>query len=243
MKLHPETIPSPQDYAEAFRLESAKAYPEIDRLEQSVGFALDRAKLEAAAQVLACPVKASPPNWQHGRVIYTVARRYLAATPGPSFLFLDIGTAKGFSALCLQWALLDSGVSGVVESVDVIDPRAKVFRNSVRDTESENRLADYHREWPDASRIVFHKCTGLQWLLKSDERVHIAFVDGKHSGDVVREEAKRLASRQQPWDLAIFDDVQLPGIADALYGLRSLYDCTHIELATANRKYAVGVRK
>jgi hypothetical protein len=242
MNIHPTTIPSRQDYAEAFRLESAKDYPEMDRLEQSVGYAVGRERLEAAAQILACPVKANPPNWQHGRMLYAYTRRYLANTTGRVCL-LDIGTAKGFSALMLKWALVDSGLEGSVDSVDVIDPLAKVYRNSVLDTDCESRLADYHLAWPEASEIQFHKMTGVRWLEQSSDRVHVAFVDGKHSGDVVVEEGRLLASRQQPWDLAIFDDVQLPGIADAVYRLRSLYDMTHIELKAANRKYAVGVRR
>jgi hypothetical protein len=242
MNLHPATIPSRQDYAEAFRLESSKDYPEMDRLEQSVGYAVGRERLEAAAQILACPVKANPPNWQHGRMLYAYTRRYLANTSGRVRL-LDIGTAKGFSALMLKWALMDSGLQGSVDSVDVIDPLAKVYRNSVLDTDCENRLADYHLAWPEASEIQFHKMTGVRWLEQSSNRVHVAFVDGKHNGDVVVEEGRLLAARQQPWDLAIFDDVQLPGIADAVYRLRSLYDMTHIELKQANRKYAVGVRR
>lgn len=242
MNLHPATLPSRQDYADAFRRESSRDYPEMDRFEQSVGYALDRNRLEAAAQILACPVKANPPNWQHGRMLYAYARRYLSSAQGPVSL-LDIGTAKGFSALMLKWALMDAGVVGTVDSVDVIDPLAKAFRNSVLDTYSENRLADYHRAWPEASEIRFHKMTGLKWLQQSTERVHLAFVDGKHSGDVVVEEGKLLAARQQPWDLVIFDDMQLPGVAEAVYRLRTLYDVTHIELNDANRKYAVGVRR
>lgn len=243
MKLHPPTIPSRQDYAEAFLRESSRVYPEMDRLESSVGYAIGKERLEAAAQILACPVKTNPPNWQHGRVLYAYTRQYLANCTPAYVSLLDIGTAKGFSALVLLWALIDSGMNGEVESVDVIDPLAKVFRNSVLDTESENRLADYHRAWPEASQIQFHKMTGLKWLQQSSERVHVAFVDGKHSGDVVLEEGRLLASRQEPWDLVIFDDMQLPGIADAVYSLRALYDVTHIELNDANRKYAVGVRR
>src|SRR3989304_7206134 len=67
-------------------------------------FALERTRLEAAARVLACPIKAGPPNWQHGRVLYALTRRYRLTAEGPLYC-LDIGTAKGFSALCLLWAV------------------------------------------------------------------------------------------------------------------------------------------
>ena len=57
--------------------------------------------VEAAARVLACPLKANPPNWQHGRVLYAGYRAYLAGLQR-RVLLLDIGTAKGFSAAAMS---------------------------------------------------------------------------------------------------------------------------------------------
>ena len=184
MNLHPVTMPTRQQYDAAFAAECARSYPEIREYEIETGCAIDRERLESAARILACPVKASPPNWQHGRILYATARRYLVTSDSPVRI-VDIGTAKGFSALMLLWALNDSGKEGRVESVDVIDPNAKVFRNSVLDVDGDRRLSDYHRDWPEAEAITFRKSTGVDWLSLTKERVHLAFVDGKHSADVV----------------------------------------------------------
>src|SRR3990172_8581667 len=93
-------IPPVEAYEAACALERTRRYPLVDDFEARQGFALDRARLEAAARVLACPIKARPPNWQHGRVLYALTRRYRLTAEGPLYC-LDIGTAKGFSALCL----------------------------------------------------------------------------------------------------------------------------------------------
>lgn len=236
------TRPTPHQYHEAFREESLRVYPVVDDYELATGYALDRRKLEAAAEILACPVKASGPNWQHGRILYTAMRAYLAVATGP-VRCVDIGTAKGFSALVALWALMDSGVDGTVESVDVIDPLAKQYRNSVLDCHAENRLADYLKPWPEAAAIKFYQSTGIDWLKRSLDRVHVAFVDGKHSADVVRQEGDLLAERQQPGDLVMFDDVQIEGVKVAVKSLSKLYALETITLANGKRAYAVGVRR
>src|SRR5262245_9408863 len=117
------------EYEAAFRKECDQSYPVVDALEKRYGYAIDRTKLNIAAHVLACPLKKNPPNWQHGRILYALTRHYLQGQIDVSLL--DVGTAKGFSALCLLWSLRDTDILGSVTSVDVIDPLARVKRNTV----------------------------------------------------------------------------------------------------------------
>ncbi len=231
---------APERYRVAFAAERVNEYPVIDAIEREAGFAIDRQKLEAAARVLACPVKANPPNWQHGRAIYALTRAYLVLGRNGVTL-LDIGTAKGFSALCLQWALDDSDLFGDVISVDVIDPKSHTLRNTVVECDGLKSLVDVLGPWPEANLIDFRHETGIGWLMDHPERVHVAFVDGKHSRDVVAKEAELLRDRQEPGDLVIFDDVQIQGVADAV-GTISGYD---VECVTVKpeRRYAIARRR
>lgn len=228
-------------YAEVFVRECGQEYPVVDAFEQQCGYAVDRAQLEAAAAVLACPVKKNPPNWQHGRVIYAAARRYLE-TASEQVSVLDVGTAKGFSALCLRWALRDAGVAGDVTSVDVIDPASAVSRNTVAEVDGPLTLRDILAPWPEAESIAFEQSTGVAWLEQHRERVHIAFVDGKHSGVVVRREGVLLAERQRSGDLAIFDDVHIPDVSVAVNSLMGDYRIKYLEVLP-HRHYAIGVRR
>jgi hypothetical protein len=196
------TPPTVADYDRIFEAERLNEYPMVDAFEQRMGFALDRQRLEDAARVLACPLKDNPPNWQHGRVLYalTVGRGRSVAEP---LNMLDIGTAKSFSALCLLWGrgAAPDGVwvgSGGVTSVDVLDPLARVRRNTVAEV-------------------------------------------GKHEESVVREEGRLLADRQEPGDVVMFDDVQIPGVAKAVAGLKG-YEFEYLEVKP-ERKYAIGVRR
>jgi len=227
-------------YVSAFEAERVREYPIVDDFERDAGFALDRGRLEDAARVLACPVKKNPPCWQHGRILYAQARRYLAGTEDYYMTFLDIGTAKGFSALCMAWALADAGHAGMVVSIDVIDPYAMVDRNSILDPMTVPELVDPW--WPMSVDREFHGMPGADWLalLPRDERVHFAFVDGKHDFNAVSAEGRMLAEHQEPGDVAIFDDVHVPGVNRAVSNLP--YAGQRIKVLT-NRAYLLGERQ
>ncbi len=231
-------IPTREEYARVFHEEQCREYPVMDALEATAGYAIDRATMEGAARVLACPVKGHPPNWQHGRMIYALVREYLSTRTGP-FSLVDIGTAKGFSALCLLWALGEH--EGHVVSVDVLDPKSHARRNSVAECDGLKTLAEMQAPWPEASLIEFRHQTGIDCLSASMDRIHVAFVDGKHDATVVAQEAKLLSYRQEPGDLAIFDDVHLPAIWAAVAAAKG-YDVTRIDLLP-HRAYAVAVRR
>lgn len=231
-----------ETYHQAFERERQNEYPAIDAYERGCGFAIERWRLEGAARVLACPVKVNPPNWQHGRVIYAVTRSFLRDRPEEDILLLDIGTAKGFSALCLLWALQDSGCKGKIASVDVLDPEERVRRNSVAEVEGLLKLNEILAPWPEAQQIQFRKSTGVEWLqTNKNERVHLAFVDGKHNFDHASREGNLLRRCQLIGDIIIFDDVQILDVSKAV---NQLQDYTKDYLvANSQRAYAIAVRQ
>lgn len=131
-------------YNGIFAKERRSSYPIIDRYESSFGFAIDRDKLESMARTLACPLKVNPPNWQHGRVIYTTLRNYLRAANLTGYHpILDIGTAKGFSACVMSHAIADAQSGCGVVSVDVVSPNDKIRRNSVAELDGLKTIDEF----------------------------------------------------------------------------------------------------
>jgi predicted O-methyltransferase YrrM len=226
-------------YESAFHTERMHLYPAISAFEDKCGYAIGRERLEDAARTLACPVKAHPPNWQHGRVLYAITRQRLAQDKEPATL-VDIGTAKGFSALCLMWALLDANVSGRVVSVDVVNPLDRVRRNSVAELDGLLTVLDFVAPWPEADGIQFTHTTSAQWQGFNPQRIAVAFVDGKHTYQAVKADAKRVAAAQRIGDVMVFDDLHIPGIAAAVAELKG-YSIERIE-ALPCRVYAVARR-
>lgn len=229
-------------YDRAFADECRQMYPVVTAFEQRCGYAVDRARLDAAARVLACPVKANAPNWQHGRVLYAAARKFFEEGIRGHMVALDIGTAKGFSALCLKWAMDDASRYGKVVSVDVIPPESTQSRNTVAELDGPVTLREILTPFPESEVIEFYHSTGISWLEQSLERVHVAFIDGKHAGHVVRREGLLLAAHQQTGDLAIFDDVHIPDVSVAQVSLHHEYHFEYLDVLP-RRKYAIGVRR
>lgn len=230
--------PSYDDYNTVFHKECAHRYLSIEAWEVSLGYALDRERLEHAARILACPLKVNPPNWQHGRLIYSALRNILAYYKG-EVLLLDIGTAKGFSALCMLWALLDSrpNVTGKVVSLDVIDPHARVRRNTIAEVDGYKTLAEILKPWPEAKEIEFIQSTGVHWLSEHFDHVTFAFIDGKHKYDQVRLEAQLIAQRQLHNDYIMFDDVHIEGVMKAATELKDYERAAHIKLLPEREYY------
>jgi predicted O-methyltransferase YrrM len=232
------------DYEAAFALERGRAYPVMDELESQWGYALDRVRLESAARVLACPVKRNPPNWQHGRLIYALGRRYLADQNHAPQTWVDIGTAKGFSACAMSWALGDAGHFGDIWSFDVIPPGSRQSRNSVDDHKTVEEFVTPFRA--PAVGVSFHLANDLlAWSPAA--RINFAFIDGGHSYQAVRQDIETVATRQRRGDVIVLDDLQLPSVAEAVrkpwvFDGGGLYEITEIALSPA-RRYAIAVRQ
>lgn len=230
-------------YESVFAEESRRVYPAVDALERATGFALEPERYLPAAKVLACPVKTNPPNWQHGRVLYSVTRKYLDGWANHQRTrALDIGTAKGFSALCVRFAIEDDGNDAESVSVDVIPPEARVSRNTIAEVDGLKTLPEILEPWPEAQRITFVKSTGIDWLMAHSERVNIAFVDGKHSGDVVYREGLLLSARQDSGDIVVFDDVHILDVWRAVDSLAGFYNIERLQVLP-KRAYAIARRK
>jgi hypothetical protein len=123
----------------------------------------------------------------------------------------------------------------------VLDPNERVSRNTVAEVDGLKTLGEILAPWPEAQSITFLKSTGQKWLQEHPERVHVAFVDGKHSYEAVSWEGALLGERQQAGDIVMFDDVQIGGVAKAVKELTA-YAIEYVDVLP-NRRYAIGVRK
>lgn len=242
--------PTREDYRRAFETECTHHYPDVAAFEAVCGYAIGEKLLRGAAETLACPVKANPPNWQHGRVIYAALRAYLRnRKPDDFVLCLDIGTAKGFSALMAAYALEHAGQVGVVASVDIVDPAARVSRNTVADLAEggPRTVPELLKPFPEASRIQLYGGGSAKLFATAQPggRINFAYVDGKHTYGAVAFEMDALAHHQQPGDLVVIDDMQIDPVAAAVEGRCALGAYWLLAIVAAipgKREYAIVVR-
>jgi cephalosporin hydroxylase len=129
---------------------------------------------------------------------------------------LDIGTAKGFSAICAATAGASAGRIGVVHTVDVIPPESRAARNAPTDLvftrpTLPELIADMATGKMPGWEIHSYCDTGIGFLntIPDHIRIDFAFVDGKHRHDVVHAELSAIAAHQRRDDVIVVDDVQL----------------------------------
>lgn len=236
-----------EQYEKVFFNEKQSHYPEVDHWESSTGFEVDDDWLHERARVLACPVKANPPCWQHGRVIYSTVRAWIRDTDvfgrnGGPIQCLDIGTAKGFSALVIVRALLDSKVPFKLTSIDVIDPDAKARRNTIAEVDGLKTLYETVGQYEESRHVEFVLGKAENWLMMNRGRIHLAFVDGKHTYDAVKKELTFLTSSQESGDILILDDVHMPGVMKA--AMECLKDYAFVTIrALPERAYMVAGKR
>jgi hypothetical protein len=236
------------DYDRIFKDECAVAYPALDAFEERSHVALDKKRLQRAARVLACPLKANPPNWQHGRVIYACIRKLLKPFSGDVVL-IDVGTAKGFSAVVAAWALSDARVEGIIHSFDVIEPTARVKRNSVAECDKPSGLTIEEFVAPfmpidERVEVRFHGTPLYPWARDNRGLCTFAFVDGKHTEAAVAADAACIRRMQHTkGDMIVFDDIQIDGVRRAVNDLRPHYEIEILWALEGRRGYAVARRK
>lgn len=234
-----------KQYDAIFERERHSSYPIVDAYEKMHGYAIDRTKLESMARTLACPYKANPPNWQHGRIIYSTLRRFLLGTTfSERITVLDIGTAKGFSACVMTHALADHKVDGMVVSLDIVDPSQRVARNSVAELDGLKTVDEFVEDHINKSvHAAFFGRGSMPWLnyaLDQNGRVPFAFVDGKHTYDAVCFEVAALAQLQKPGDVVVLDDCQIEPVGRAVRQQR-MYTVNYVDIGP--RIYAIAVRR
>jgi predicted O-methyltransferase YrrM len=195
-------------------------YPEIDHLEQQLGYSIDRHWLEDLALHTQVVVKKSKLNYQHGRILYATLRFYLASKDqksSQSITILETGTARGFSALCMSKGMIDANVPGKVVTLDCLPHNQPIFWNCIDDHEGKKTRQQLLAPWSsELDRVVFVQGWTKDQLKRTGlSRVHFAFLDAQHTKEDVLFEYAYVRDRQLPGDIVIFDDVT-PGLFDGV---------------------------
>ena len=195
-------------------------------------------------------IKNSPPNFQHGRIIYALLGEYLKKVRDENFAhtLLDIGTARGFSSIIMSRFMINNSIKGNIHSIDIIKHNKKKYWNSILDVEkgklSRKQILEPYQEY--LKNIYFHEgqTNNILSNLKLD-RINFAFVDGSHEYKDVAFEYNYIKQRQKKGDLILFDDVteKYKGIIELVDEIKvsSQYNVRIIE-SSKYRAYAIAER-
>lgn len=223
------TLGSRDDYLRLQAQTKKSECDSIDKLEETTGFAISSDWLDELALHTQIVIKNSPPFYHHGRLLYSILRDYISRAEETHVTVLETGSARGFSALCMARAIVDSKVGGVVLSIDLLPHHRPQYWNCIDDHERKKSRSELLSPWAG----VLQHCIFLQgdtYLILPRlglERINFAFLDAQHIEENVLHEFSCISRRQKKGDVVVFDDVSeesYPGVVRAV---------RHIERAAA----------
>lgn len=241
------------DYQKLAKISEKNTYSveDVDLLEKENGYSINKDWLNSLALLTQVVVKKSELNYAHGRILYSVLRKYLSSfkpETNKSINVLETGTARGFSAICMAKALSDSKFEGSICTVDVLPHDKKMFWNCAADhTSGKQTRQNLLSDWSDLTDryIIFMQGFTKHVLPKiALTRIHFAFLDGAHTYDDVLFEFNNISKRQKEGDIIVFDDYNesdFPGIVKAVnyIGSKMNYDIKYLRNKNTLRDYAI----
>lgn len=241
---------SKEEYLALWQNEKSSTYPEIDRLEKEMGFSVEKDWLDDLALHTQIVIKSSPLCYQHGRILYTILRKYLSqrASSAPLTIF-ETGTARGFSSIVMAKALSDHSANGKIVTFDILPHNVSMYWNCIDDHEGSKSRKDLLQPWGELSGFSILFIEGDSRINLSRvcaDHIGFAFLDGAHGYDDVLFEFETVARKQKIGDIIVFDDYNMadfPGLVQAVDdGCNSFGYSKEIIESGKNRKYVIAKR-
>ena len=223
----------------------------IKKFEDNIGYKIEKEWFLDLVLVTQTSIKKSKLNYYHGRILYSLVSKYLSeqTTSGDRINILEVGTSRGFSALCMARAILDNKANGSIITIDYIPHEKKRYWNCLRDIDGPCSRSELLSKWQkEINLITFIEGFSQTILPKIGiERIHFAFLDGQHKKENVIQEYNLISKKQKVGDQIFFDDVSkdlFPGIFNALKLIenKNEYEIEYLNFNN-ERSYAIATKK
>ena len=214
-------------YVEVSEKAKQDVYNSINEWESQYKYKINKDWLDQLALQTQIVIKDSAINYQHGRVLYSTLRSYISEYSkkhNDNMKILEIGTARGFSAVCMARAIIDSSSNGTIISIDPIPHNKEIYWNCISDCKGKTTRAELLSSYMhELDNIVFVQGASPECLNNLGvNRIHYAFVDGEHNFPNIQYEFDYIKSRQKKGDMILFDDIQACEYSDVENLLRKI---------------------
>ena len=230
-------------YIEIYKKIKNIEYREIDNFEKKCGYFIDKGWLDNLALYTQVVIKSSQINYQHGRLLYSLLREYL--TNHDKINILETGTARGFSAICMSKALIDSKKQGKIFTIDIIPHNQKIFWNCLQDSDGAVSRKELLKEWVLYTKNINFLNGRTHKVIKkiNFDRINFAFLDAAHNFRSLKDEFDFVSKKQLKGDLILFDDVTKNEFDEVFNFVKTIEEKKNYSLSYINssssRSYAV----
>ena len=214
----------------------------------------DIAFIEKLAFTLQNVLKNTKNSYIHGYVLYIYLAEYIdnylnnEGSKCDSLNIVDIGTARGFSSLCLAKVLNNKNINGKIFTFDILPNRSTFFWNAYTDISkgplSRIDLLNPWKELVNKYLIFFGTATFNSLKVVDIPNINFAFVDGSHFFKDVMWEIDYLIKRLNKKSIIIFDDYDeelFTGVVKACNYLSSLKMHSSFELIPIQNKRKLAI--
>ena len=209
------------------------------------GNSLDQTNIEKLALDTQIVIKKSEPNYNHGFLIFAaLAQTITTSSQDDQMTLMDIGTARGFSALVMALVAKKYNNKGTILSIDRI-PHEEVRKwKCILDGKSGISRLDIVNRYDEAKNIIFLNGKSSKVMRNiHTSRINFAFIDGDHRWKSLKHEVEYLESRQITNDKLLFDDYTPKVYPDVVRAVDSLAKKYEIEtFGDSSRGYALLTR-
>ena len=236
------------EYKSLIKSVENETYNFIDTFEKKCGFSIDKKWLNDVALKTQISIKNSKPNYQHGRILYSLLRKYLEKNKiiNEQITTLETGTAIGFSALCAAKAFEDANLTNYkILTLDIIPSQIKIFWNKFGDEKGKRSREEILKDWDNLLNNIVFLSGDTKDILQNlfIKRINFAFLDAVHNKINVQREFRYVSVKQKVGDLIVFDDItknQFPELTEYLKNIsnKSDYEIEYLN-STDNRGYAI----
>ena len=235
-------------YLSIFEKAKNKIYLEVEKFENSSGYKIDKLWLDDLALHTQVVKKESAINYQHGRILYSKLSKYIKEKNIKFINVVEIGTARGFSSICMSKAINDANINGKIITIDIISNDQKIYWNCIDDLESKKSRKDLLKNWPKELNNISFLTGPSSFVLKkiSFDRIHFAYIDGMHDYFNTKKEFDFISSRQRFDDIIIFDDYskKFPDIIRLVEDIKNRKNYNINILASSDqRSYVIAQKK
>ena len=229
----------------------SKKYQIVDEFEKKYNFSINKEWFEELALNTQVVIKKSDINYQHGRLLYSLLMNYIS-NQSKKLNYIQIfetGTARGFSAICMAKALIDSRVNGNITTIDILPHTQKMLWNCIADCNGVSSRDEILNFWEkEKQNVTFLEGKSSEVIKRLNlKRIHFAFLDAHHVTREVINEYKFVENKQIKGDIIFFDDVTpslYPGVVNAINIIKKsdIYSIEYIFLSS-QRQYAIARKK